>query len=203
VVDVGAVIEQARALLLAEPSVREVELVGSRAQGRTTDLSDVDLLVETDDFPALAARLPKVVEPLEPLARQWDRLSEEAACYMLVLPGALKLDLIFDRQPTVQPPWRVDRSTLEAIDAHFWDWILWLGGKQLAGKRPLVETHLRVVMYEHLLRPLTVTRRPESIREAIDEYLRARSACEQRLAMTVDTGLQEAVCERLRTASVI
>lgn len=85
------IIERTRSLLLGQPSVQSVELVGSRLHGTATELSDIDLLVDTDDFESLAAALPHLLESLEPLAAQWDRLSEEATYYMLVLPGAIKL----------------------------------------------------------------------------------------------------------------
>ena len=45
-------------------SVRAVTLVGSRAEGRATELSDIDLLVETDDFERLRDELPRLVEEL-------------------------------------------------------------------------------------------------------------------------------------------
>jgi predicted nucleotidyltransferase len=56
------IIERTRALLLREPSVHGVELVGSRRRGTATKLSDIDLLVHTVDFDQLAAALPRVVE---------------------------------------------------------------------------------------------------------------------------------------------
>jgi predicted nucleotidyltransferase len=197
------IIERTRSLLLGQPSVQSVELVGSRLHGTATELSDIDLLVDTDDFELLAAALPRLLDSLEPLAAQWDRLSEEATYYMLVLPGAIKLDLVFDRPPRLEPPWEVSRSTLAGIDAHFWDWILWLGGKQLAGNDGLVELQLGVVMYDHLLRPLGVAPAPSSIAGAVDAYLGARGEWEQRLGTPVGMALQDAVHARLRAAGVI
>jgi hypothetical protein len=98
--------------LLRGPSVHGVELVGSRRRGTATEQSDIDPPVHTVDFDQLAAALPRVeLEPLRPLAAQWDRLSEEATSYMLVLPGTIKLDLVFDRPPRLEPPWEVPRST--------------------------------------------------------------------------------------------
>ena len=189
--------------MLHESSVLDIQLVGSRRNGTNTELSDIDLLVVTDDFEPLAAALPRVLAPLEPLAAQWDRLSEEATYYMLILPGAIKLDLVFDRPPQLEPPWEVCRSTLAAIDAHFWDWALWLGGKQFAGDVGLVELHLTVVMNDHLLRPLGVTSVPSSIAEAVATYMHARREWERRLDTTIDPVLGEVVSARLRAARVI
>jgi predicted nucleotidyltransferase len=73
-------------LLLAHDAVRSVRLVGSRAEGRATLLSDVDLLVDAD-LDELKPDLAQLLAPLGPLAAQWDRLSEEASYYMLLLPG--------------------------------------------------------------------------------------------------------------------
>lgn len=39
-------------------------------------LSDWDFVVSTSDFPAAAVQLPGLVEPLDPLVQQWDRLSD-------------------------------------------------------------------------------------------------------------------------------
>ena len=74
------------AVLLPHPNVRSVELVGSRATGSATQLSDWDFEVETDDFDSVARALPELVTPLDPLAQQWDRISDYP-CYMLMLAG--------------------------------------------------------------------------------------------------------------------
>ena len=190
-------------LLTEHPNVLAVRLVGSRAEGRATELSDVDLLVETDDFDRLAPDLPLLLEPLRPLAEQWDRLSEEDTYYMVMLPGAVKLDLVFEREPKLEPPWEVRRDTLAAIDAHFWDWILWLGGKQLGGKHELVAAMLGGLMFEHLLAPLGVAAPPRSLDEAVAGYLSARAARESELDVCVPNPLGEAVLERLRTAGLV
>jgi len=179
-----------------------VQLVGSRAEGRATALSDVDLLVDAD-LDALAPDLVALVAPLEPLAAQWDRLSEEASYFMLVLPGGIKADLVFDLPPTLEAPWRVGAATLPRIDAHFWDWILWLGGKQLGGRDELVESMLGGIMFEHLLGPLGVARPPATIDEAVRTYLAARDAREAELGVTVGRELQEAVLPRLQAAGVV
>ena len=79
-------------VLAPSPRVARVDLVGSRARGEETALSDWDFRIDTTNGAALARELPTLVEPLEPLAAQWDRLTERAT-YMLMLPGAVKVDL--------------------------------------------------------------------------------------------------------------
>jgi hypothetical protein len=189
-------------LLNAHEAVRSVRLVGSRAEGHATELSDVDLLVDAD-LDVLERDLAVLVAPLEPLAAQWDRLSEEASYFMLLLPGGIKVDLVFDVPPTNEPPWQVSAGTLPAIDAHFWDWILWLGGKQLGGRDELVESMLGGLMFEHLLGPLGVAEPPATIDETVRAYLAARDAREAGLGVTVGRELQEAVLPRLRAAGLV
>lgn len=188
---------------MAHPSVLSVRLVGSRAEGRATELSDIDLLVETDDFHRLRGDLSRLVEPLSPLAAQWDRLSEGATYYMLMLQGAVKVDLVFDRPPRHEPPWEIRSDTLAAIDRHFWDWILWLGGKQLARNHALVNAQLHGPLYEHLLDPLGVKERPDSIAEAVSRYLAARAAREREFGEAVATDLQDAVLTRLSAVRLV
>ena len=95
------------AVLLPHPNVRSVELVGSRATDSATPLSDWDFEVETDDFDSVARALPELVTPLDPLAQQWDRISDYP-CYMLMLAGPAKVDLIFPGEPYESlPPWTV------------------------------------------------------------------------------------------------
>ena len=196
------VIARASRVVGSHPSVRSVRLVGSRADGTATELSDIDLLVETDDFDALSRDLPHLLEPLSPLAAQWDRLSDEATYYMVILPGAAKLDLVFERPPRLEPPWEARRDTLEKIDRHFWDWILWLGGKQLGGHADLVRAHLQGLLFDHLLAPLGVARPPRSLPDAIARYTAARAARESEFGTRVPTALQDAVLARLRSAGL-
>ena len=177
------------AVVGASPLVRSIEFVGSRAEGRATPLSDWDFAVEADDFGALARQLPCVVEPLAPLAQQWDPLSTTDTCYMLMLPGAVKVDLIFDRPHEPEPPWTVSDETLPRIDHHFWDWTLWLGGKQAAGRHELVATELRK-LHRHLLAPLGVVQPPTSLPEAIAQYRRV-------IGTRVDTRVGDEVVARL------
>src|SRR5436190_3362575 len=79
---------------LVHPAVSTVVLVGSRAKGRATERSDYDFVVETTDFARVAEALPLLVAALDPLAQQWDRLAD-TMCWMVMLPGPVKVDLIF------------------------------------------------------------------------------------------------------------
>lgn len=152
--------------------------------------------MRTDDFDGLAQELPALVEPLDPLVRQWDRLSD-SACYMLLLTGPTKVDLIFDGVAhTPASEWVVSEDTLPRIDDHFWDWTLWLVSKADAGKTPLVAGELRK-MHEHLLCPLGVSDPPTSLGEAVEGYVRARADWELRVSVRVDRRVEQQVRKML------
>jgi hypothetical protein len=186
-----------KAALLPHPHVLSVELVGSRATGSPTRLSDWDFEVMTDGFDAVARELPSLVAGLKPLAQQWDRISEYP-CFMLMLRGAVKVDLIFPGEPYESlPPWRVSAETLEGIDRHFWDWILWLASKREKGQDELVRREL-VKMSEHLLRPLGVDRVPGSIEAALETYRFARDRRERELGVEVSRRLEREVLPAVR-----
>ena len=188
-----------KAALLPHPHVLTVELVGSRATGTPTRLSDWDFEVMTDGFDAVARELPAMVAELEPLAQQWDRISEYP-CYMLMLIGPVKVDLIFPGEPYESlPPWRVSAETLEGIDRHFWDWILWLASKREKGQDELVRREL-AKMSEHLLRPLGVDRVPGSIEAAFESYRIARDEREREFGLEVSRRLEHEVLPALRRA---
>jgi hypothetical protein len=170
--------EQIPYVLSRDPTIDSVVLTGSRARGQATELSDWDFEVETSDFPSVAQALPALVAPLAPLAQQWDRLSPRA-CYMLMLRGVGKVDLIFDEPHAPEPPWEVSVDTLRGIDDHLWDWTIWLAAKDRAGKRDLVAEEL-TKMHEHLLGPLGVQRVPQSVRDAVAAYTAARAEAEER-----------------------
>jgi len=188
--------ERVPAALTAHPAVKSVDLAGSRAEGRATKLSDWDFLVATDRFEDLVADLPGLVAELDPLAQQWDRLSP-SWCYMLILRGPVKVDLIFPDEPHLDdPPWRPDRENLAALDAHFWDWMLWLNSKDAAGKDELVDGELQK-LYRHLLGPLGATARPSTIGEAVDNYREAREQLEAKLGVTVPRDLEKEVAPAL------
>ena len=195
---VRAAVEDA---LRADPNVRSVELVGSRATGTPDALSDWDFVVVGDDTDAVVRDLPSIVAPLQPLSQQWDRLGpDEYSCYMLLLAGPRKIDLIFPGMPhRPAPPWVPGPDTLEAIDRHFWDWILWLAAKQRGGKDELVREQL-AAMSVHLLQPMGVDDVPGSIREAVRRYLDVRGRLEVRFGRPVPTVLQDAVLPVLPAA---
>jgi hypothetical protein len=174
------------------PAVRSIGLVGSRAEGRATEYSDWDFVVTTDDFPALARDLPELSAALAPIAVQWDRLSPHQ-CWMLVLPGPTKVDLIFPDEPHVlEPPWAPTRENLAAIDRHFWDWALWLRSKEESGRRDLLAAEL-AKLFRHLLGPLGATTGPGSVAGAVAAYRDARAAAERRFGCEVPRELEAAV----------
>ena len=182
--------------LPSHTAITAVRLVGSRQRGAAGDLSDWDFEVDTADFAAVAGDLPALVSPLRPLAQQWDRLSRRAT-YMLILRGAVKIDLLFDRPHELEPPWKVSAETLQAIDSHFWDWILWIASKQCAGKHELIEEEF-AKMSSHLLRPMGVERIPDTIETAITLYTSARRELENRLGVVVPKGLEQEIRGALR-----
>jgi hypothetical protein len=188
-----------RAALLRHASIASVRLVGSRAAGTPVPLSDWDFRIETEDFDRVAADLPALVAVLDPLAEQWDRLNE-TWCYMLMLAGPAKVDLIFDVPHRDESPWTVTAATLSGIDRHFWDWILWLASKSQAGKHALVRSELDK-MTRHLLLPLGVDRVPDSIPEAIGCYRAARDEATTRSAATVSRRLEREVMPAVLAAS--
>jgi hypothetical protein len=180
-----------RGVLTKDRAIQSVELIGSRARGDATGLSDWDFKVETDDFLAVAAGLQALVYPLRPIAQQWDRLSDHA-CYMLMLSGIGKVDLILDEPWELSPPWELSAETLRGIDDHFWDWTIWLAAKDQAGKRELVASELRK-MHGHLLGPLGGERMPATIADAIAVYTSARADAEKRLAVAVPRAVEDEV----------
>jgi hypothetical protein len=172
------------AVLLPHPDIRAVELVGSRAGGSPAPLSDWDFVVLTERFDEVARALPALVAELEPLGQQWDRISAYP-CYMLLLAGPVKVDLIFPDEPFESlPPWTVSAETLDGIDQHFWDWILWLASKREKREDELVRREL-VKLRDHLLGPLGVDRVPGSIGAAVEGYRAARDEREREFGVEV------------------
>lgn len=187
------------ALLLASPFVATAELCGSRAAGTAGRFSDWDFCVTTPNFAALAPTLSALVGPLVPLAEQWDRLSDHA-CFMLILSGPTKIDLIFADVPHEnEPPWLVDVDTLPRIDDHFWDWSLWLTSKIDAGKEQFVAGEL-TKMYHHLLAPMDVPTSPASLEDASENYVAARDALALRFGVSVDQRLEHEIVPIVRAA---
>ena len=193
--DIVAAVEAA---LLPHPAVRAVELVGSRATGMPTPLSDWDLVVVTDRFDEVARALPAAVAELEPLAQQWDRISAYP-CYMLMLAGPVKVDLIFPDEPYESlPPWSVSAETLDGIDQHFWDWILWLASKRKKRQDELVRREL-IKLRDHLLGPLGVDRVPSSIEAAVEAFRAARNEREREFGVEVSRRREHEVLPVLPT----
>ncbi len=189
------VVAEVTTALERHPAVTAVRLVGSRQQGTAGELSDWDFEVDTEDFNAVARDLSALISPLEPLAQQWDPLSPHAN-YMLMLRGPMKVDLIFFDQPFQQRPlWKVCPDTLESIDHHFWDWILWLAAKHSAGKQELINEGF-VEMSSYLLRPMGAEGVPSSIEAAVDLYMAARRELEKRL----DVGVSDEIGREVRRA---
>ena len=175
-----------------------VELVGSRAEGRAHSLSDWDLHVRTDDFPRLAEDLPGLLELAGPLGQFWDPYSDHDA-YMVILPGPAKLDIcFFERAREWSQPWEVGADTLEAIDIHFWDWILWTEQKRRGGNAEKVRTSL-ANMFERMLRPMGVADPPETVGEALDAYLHARDRLEREFGISVPRTLEREVRPAIAT----
>jgi hypothetical protein len=173
--------------------------VGSRATGQARADSDWDFRVEPHDFDALAAALPELLAPLDPLAEQWDRLSNEQ-CWMLILRGPVKVDLIFPDEPHAhEPPWVPSAENLGAIDAHLWDWLLWLRPKEASGKHELVADELEK-LFIHLLRPLGVDRVPLSVADAVELYRPARDALAASLGCVISPALEAEVAPALASA---
>jgi predicted nucleotidyltransferase len=171
-------------VLCSHPSIKAITLIGSRARGESTSLSDWDFSVETNDFDAAANILPELTKALDPLAQLWDPLCE-VATYMLILPGPTKVDFLFLDQPGQHlPPPLVTAETLVSVDTHFWDWSLWLTSKLAAGKNELVEQEL-AKMTEHILHPMGITGRPTNLSEAVSAYLSARTRQEAKLGLKV------------------
>jgi hypothetical protein len=136
---------------------------------------------------------------LEPLAQQWDRLSDEQ-CWMLILRGPVKVDLIFPEEPHVhEPPWVPCADNLAAIDAHLWDWLLWLRSKEASGKRELVAVELEK-LFVHLLQPLGVDRVPSSVADAVELYRPARDALAAGFGCTISRALEAEVARALHEA---
>ena len=189
-------VAQVTSMLERHPAIRAVRLVGSRQRGDAGPLSDWDFEVETGDFETVASDLPALVAPLRPLAQQWDRLARQET-YMLILRGAVKVDFLFDREHELEPPWEVSAKTLEAVDRHFWDWILWLAAKHSKGAEKLVRQSF-AEMSSHLLRPMGVDVIPDTFETAVALYTAARRELEGRLGVVVSQELEQEVRRLLR-----
>ncbi len=183
-------------VLMSDARIQRVELTGSRARAAATPLSDWDFVVTAADFEAARDGLPALTARLRPVVAQWDRLSRNW-CYMMILAGPAKVDLIFGEPHPAAAPWLVTASTLHQIDDHFWDWALWLGSKQLAGRDDVVAAELRK-LHAHLLAPLGVAAVPASLGRAVTEYRAARDGREKSFRRRVSRAAEAAVLPSLR-----
>ncbi|MFD0855234.1 hypothetical protein ACFQ07_23545 [Actinomadura adrarensis] len=188
--------EEIAAAVAAHSAVERVEPIGSGAR----DIAGFQIAafsVIVDDFGEVAADLPDIVGPFDPLSAQWDPLGEHAS-QLLIFRGPVKVDLVFPevwRNPN--PPWRVGPDTLAAIDTHFWDWTLWLVGKRRDGMLDRVRGEL-LKMSRHLLQPLGIGTVPLSLGEAADRYVRARDRLESRYGTRISRCLQDEILPLVR-----
>ena len=174
------------------PSVDSVRLTGSRGEGRSHEFSDWDFAVATNDFESLARDLPRLFVALAPLAQQWDPYASHA-CYMLMLPGPTKVDLLFlEVHREWSPAWTPSPDNLAAIDRHFWDWIMWLEQKRTGGHAETLAAGLGN-MFDLMLQPMGVATRPGSIADAIGAYIDARHNLERRFGVHVPRELEREV----------
>jgi hypothetical protein len=119
---------------------------------------------------------------------------------MLILRGPVKVDLIFPDEPHAhEPPWVPSAENLGAIDAHLWDWLLWLRPKEASGKRELVAAELEK-LFVHLLQPLAVERVPSSVADAVELYRPARDALAASLGCVISSALEAEVAPALASA---
>jgi hypothetical protein len=187
----GDLVSRVTAALTADPAIEGVVLAGSRARGEANRLSDWDFELAADDLDAAAAALPRLVVALEPLSRQWDRLSPFPT-YMLMLRGPVKVDFLFPGRPNPPaPPWEVRAVTLRPMDEHFWDWALWLASKRLRGDASLVDAELGR-MHAHLLGAMDLAR-PRTLGQAVGAYVERRSELESELGVRVGRALEREV----------
>jgi len=186
-------------VLACDAGIHRVDLTWSRARGTAAALSDWDFIVAATDFGAVRDALPSLTAPLRPVVAQWDRLSRHW-CYMMILAGPVKVDLIFDQPHPIEPPWLVNAATLAAIDDHFWDRVLWLASKRLAGRNDVVTAELGK-LHAHLLAPLGVAAIPDGLDEAVAGYEAARDGWEKRLRRLVSRTAETAVLPSLRQLS--
>ncbi len=115
---------------------------------------------------------------------------------MAILRGPIKLDFIFAEPHESEPPWLPNAGNLDAIDAHFWDWALWLRSKQASGKADTVRSELGK-MFVHILHPMGVQSTSASINEAVESYLAALDRLEGTFGVSVPRELRREVARTL------
>ncbi len=159
--------EEVGRYLRTDPRVANVQLVGSRKQGRAGPLSDWDLVVDTTDVEGTVNAIPRLLEPLKPIYQFLNPLPEEMWNYIIMLPGPVIVDLHFQQELQPEPPWRMAAENLQLIDTHFWDWVLYMARKSMKGEDGLVISELHK-MHWYLLSPMGVTDSPTIIKDAIE-----------------------------------
>jgi predicted nucleotidyltransferase len=185
---VETVIETLRAV----SGVHDVKLAGSAAAGDRTPLSDWDFELDVNDEGVLDA-LEHALQQLTVLALFWDPLSARATL-IVIMDGPIKVDVIVPamRNPHPMSRWTVTAETLPRIDAHFWDWTLWLSAKQLRGQADLVGTEL-TKMWDALLEPMGAITPTHGVAEAVGAYVVARDEREYELGVPLDHHLEHQV----------
>jgi hypothetical protein len=84
---------------------------------------------------------------------------------------------------------RASASTLQAIDDHFWDWVLWLLSKEAAGREEVVVEELGK-MFDHLLEPMGALKRPGNLPASVYSYVDVRGSQERRHNVLVTRTLE-------------
>jgi predicted nucleotidyltransferase len=182
-------------LLMKHPAVKSAALTGSRMRGEATEWSDWDFLVDVTDFEAVATDLPELTKKLEPISQLWDPLSRHFI-YMLILRGPNKVDIIFDFPHQPEPPWMVNHDTINQINSHFWDWILWIASKEVRGMKDVTGKELEK-MFRHLLEPLGCLKIPDSIEEAVRVYTAAINQSKNLSGAEINLALENEVIKGL------
>jgi hypothetical protein len=154
--------------------------------------------VHTSSFEDAAVGVIRAAATLDPppLAVFFDPLGTRPNLTVL-LDGPVKVDLIFPDVP-FEPaePWGVSADTLPKVDAHFWDWILWLAAKRARGLDDFVEFSLEDV-HRFVLVPMgDAAEAPTSLEQAIERYEALRR--EQAAALGVD--IDPTLGHQVRTA---
>lgn len=182
--------------IASHPEVISVRLGGSRGRGDPVPLSDWDLEIRTRDGDMVMNDLPAIAQQVQPVAAQWERLAVHA-CYMLMLEDGVKVDLILDVPQPLEPPWEARPESLEGIDQHFWDWIVWLAAKDQRGDDELLRREFEK-MSVHLLQPVSIQRTPSAIEEAVRLFRAERDRLERELDTSVDRRMEAAAAQALR-----
>lgn len=120
---------------------------------------------------------------------------------MLVVRGPHKVDFLTDVRNEQQPRWTVKPETLSGIDAHFWDWMLWLASKHLRGREQLVREELEK-LHDYLLAPMGAREQPCDINSAVAVYNRVRRRRERQLGVTLPNTLRTEVERALVGAGI-